>query len=123
LIAITTVLGAAAFLPGAAIAADALLAGTITSAAGEKMGGVAVSAKADGATITTTVYTDEAGSYYFPPMATAKYRVWAQAVTYETAKGNVELTATRHQDFVMKPMTNKEDWIRQLPGDEILAAL
>ena len=45
MIAIATALGATTFVPSAAYA-DALLAGTITSAAGEKMGGVTVSAKA-----------------------------------------------------------------------------
>src|SRR5262249_30985260 len=57
---------AAAFAP--APAADVLLSGTITSASGEAMGGVTVSAKADGGTITTTVFTDEAGGYYFPTL-------------------------------------------------------
>ena len=40
-----------------------------------------------------------------------------------TAKGNVDLTRTTHKDFVLAPMTNPEDWIRQLPGDEFLNAL
>ena len=50
----------------AAEAADALLSGAITSAAGEKLGGVTVSAKAEGATITTTVFTDENGQVLLP---------------------------------------------------------
>ncbi|MEA2938356.1 MAG: hypothetical protein QOC56_1860, partial [Alphaproteobacteria bacterium] len=70
-IAIAAVLGAAGFVPTGAYA-DALLAGTITSASGEKMGGVAVSAKPEGSTITTSVYTDENGGYYFPPLAEGK---------------------------------------------------
>ena len=45
--------------------ADALLSGTVTAADGKPMGGVTVSAKPDGGTITTTVFTDEAGGYYF----------------------------------------------------------
>src|SRR5215510_6631791 len=85
---------AVATLAASAACADALLAGTITSASGEKMGGVTVSANADGATITTSVYTDDAGAYYFPPLPEGKYRVWAQALTYQTAKGNVDLTKT-----------------------------
>ncbi len=121
-VAIATVLGAATFVPSAALA-DALLAGTITSAAGEKMGGVTVSAKADGSPITTSVYTDEAGGYYFPPLPDGKYRVWAQALTFQTAKAAVDLNKTTHKDFVLTPMANQEDWIRQLPGDEFLAAL
>jgi streptogramin lyase len=109
-----------AFAPGTALAADALLAGTITSVSGEKMGGVTVSAKADGATVTTTVFTDAAGNYYFPPLPTGKYRVWAQALSFETAKGEVDLGATRQQDFAFKPMN---DFFRQLPGDLAMASL
>jgi streptogramin lyase len=105
-------------------AADQLLTGTITSASGEKMGGVTVTAKAEGSPIATSVYTDESGAYYFPPMPEGKYRVWAQALTYQTAQGGpVELTKTTHKDFALQPMANQEDWIRQLPGDEFLAAL
>ena len=85
-IAIAVVWGATGFGVNGA-RADALLAGTITSAAGEKMGGVTVSAKAEGSTITTSVYTDEAGGYYFPALPEGKYRVWAQALTFhERAK-------------------------------------
>src|SRR4029079_7385353 len=58
--------GAAAPLP--ASAADVLLSGTVSSAAGEKMGGVTVSAKEIGKTIATTVFTDTAGDYVFPPL-------------------------------------------------------
>src|SRR3954470_22881304 len=103
--------------------ADQLLSGTITSAAGDKLGGVTVSAKAEGSTITTSVYTDESGAYYFPPLADGKYRVWAQALTYQTSNGNVELNKTTQQNFALQPMKNQEDWVRQLPGDELLAAL
>lgn len=68
LIAIAAALGATTFIPMAAVAADLVLSGAIQSAGGEKMGGAAVSAKGEGQTITTTVFTDESGSYYFPPM-------------------------------------------------------
>ena len=120
--AMAAAFGAATFAPTGAYA-DSLLAGTITSAAGEKMGGVTVSAKAQGATITTSVYTDEAGGYYFPPLPEGKYKVWAQALTFQTANGSVDLTKTTQQNFTLTPMTNQEDWVRQLPGDEFLAAL
>lgn len=103
--------------------ADALLSGAVTAASGEKMGGVLISAKAEGSTITTSVYTDESGHYYFPALPDGKYRLWAQALKYETAKANAALAKTAHQDFTLKPMQNQQDWIRQLPGDEFLAAL
>src|SRR5216684_3559721 len=97
-----------------------LLTGSVKSASGEKMAGVTVSAKAEGATITTTVFTDEQGNYYFPPLEAAKYDVWAQADTFETARGQVELSTTKHQDFVLKPL---KDFVRQLTGDQLLSSL
>src|ERR1700716_1571414 len=106
--------------PNSALAADALLAGAITPAGGEKRGGVAVSAKADGGTVTTSVFTDEAGNYYFPPLPAGKYRVWAQALSFETAKGEVDLAANKQQDFKLAPM---KDFFRQLPGDLVMASL
>jgi streptogramin lyase len=101
-------------------AADAVLSGVVKSAAGEKLGGVTVSAKAEGQPITTTVFTDESGNYYFPPMPAAKYGVWAQALTFDTARSSVDLSAAKRQDFELKPLA---DFARQLPGHELLAAL
>jgi hypothetical protein len=75
----------------AAHANGVILSGTVTSAAGERMDGVTVSAKAEGSTITTSVFTDETGGYYFPPLPEGKYRVWAQALSFETAKNTIEL--------------------------------
>jgi len=43
-------------------AADQILSGVIKSSTGETMGGVTVSAKPEGGTVTTTVYTDETGN-------------------------------------------------------------
>src|SRR5438093_5063399 len=106
-----------------ASAADVLLSGTIASASGEKISGVTVSAKAEGSVRTTTVYTDEAGEYYFPPMPTGKYKVWAQAVSFETAKGDVDLSAARRQNFTLSPLTDRNRQVRQLPGDIIYASL
>ena len=122
LVAIAVALGAATLTTVPAYA-DTPLFGTITSASGEKMGGVVVSAKAEGSTITMSVYTDEQGQYFFPPLPDGHYRVWAQAVKFETARNNVTVGKARYQDFTMKPITNQEAWIKQLPGDEFLAAL
>jgi streptogramin lyase len=100
--------------------ADTVLSGTITSAAGEKLGGVTVSAKPAGGTVTTTVFTDESGDYYFPQLPTGKYRVWAQAVSFATAKAELDLSAAARQNFVLDPL---KDFVRQLPGNVMLAAL
>src|SRR5436305_1697854 len=110
-------------VPTASHAEDQLLAGTITSSSGEKLGGVTVSAKKDGTTVTTSVYSDEIGNYYFPPLAAGKYRVWAQALSFETTKGGVDLAATKHQDLVLRPMTDQEKIIRQMPGEMLVDAL
>jgi len=92
---------------------ESLLTSAVTSAAGEKMGGVTVSAKAEGSTITTSVFTDDTGNYYFPPLPNGKYRVWAQALTYQRANGDVELKKkTPRRDFVLQPMKKQEDWVR-----------
>jgi streptogramin lyase len=100
--------------------ADAVLSGTIKSADGAALGGVTVSARADGSNIVTSVYTDEAGNYYFPPLANGKYKVWAQAITFDTGRGDVDLSAAKRQDFALKPL---KDFVRQLAGDMVLAAL
>src|SRR5256885_12309094 len=99
---VALVFGLAGFaLP--AEAADVLLGGSIKSAAGDKLGGVTVSAKAVGSTIATTVYTDQEGNYYFPPMPAGKYRVWAQAVKVTTAQSEVDLAASQRQDITLQP--------------------
>src|ERR1700758_4770908 len=99
---------ASVILIGAAstASADQLLTGAITSASGQKLEGVQVSAKKEGSTITTSVYTDLNGEYFFPAMADGKYRVWAQALGFETAKGEVDLTGARSQDFKLAAITD-----------------
>jgi hypothetical protein len=87
------------------------------------MGGVTISAKAQGSTITTSVYTDAQGAYYFPPLPAGKYKVWAQALAFELAKGEVELAGARRHDLTLAPMTDVERQVRQLPGELLMAAL
>src|SRR5579883_1339651 len=113
-------MSATALTPVAARAADAVLSGTIKSADGAVLGGATVSARLDGSNIVTSVFTDESGNYYFPPLASGKYKVWAQAITFDTGRGEVNLSAAKRQDFTLKPL---KDFVRQLPGDMILAAL
>jgi streptogramin lyase len=107
--------------PNGAAVADNLLSGSVKGATGEPLAGVTVSAKAG--TITTTVYTDASGGFYFPALPAGPYRVWAQALGFETATDEVDLSAARRQDFVLNPMTDIERRIRQLPGDLMLAGL
>jgi streptogramin lyase len=103
-----------------AYAADTVLHGTIRAQSGEPMAGATVSAKAPGANITRTVFTDVQGNYYFPPLPAGKYQVWAQALTYATGRGDVDLAEASRQDFTLAPL---KDFVRQLPGDVLLASL
>src|SRR5438034_9844227 len=107
----------------AAHAADQSLSGAVTSRSGQKLEGVTVSAKREGSTIATSVYTDAAGEYYFPPLPAGKYRVWAQALGLEIGKGAVDLSAARRADFTLQEMTDPERRFRQLPGEMMVAAL
>src|SRR5208283_1744455 len=66
------------------------------------------------------VFTDEQGNFYFPELASGKYRIWAQADTYDTARGEIDLAGVRHQNFVLSPL---KDFERQLTGDQLLASL
>jgi streptogramin lyase len=116
-------LTAAAIVMAAPAFADALLSGTIKSSDDKAMGGVTVSAKPDGGTITTTVFTDEAGQYYFPELPAGHYKVWAQALSYQTAKGAVDLSANAKQDFTLAAMSDPEATFKQLPGNLMLDAL
>jgi len=93
------------------------LMGTVKSANGKVMEGVAVSARANNATVTTSVYTDRDGDYYFPSLADGRYKVWAQAVGFEMARGELAIASEKkvQQNFILKP---KEDFSMQLSGAE-----
>ena len=107
----------------AAQAAGQLLSGAVTSRSGQKLEGVTVSAKPEGSTIATSVYTDAAGVYVFPPLPAGRYRVWAQALGFELARDNVDLPAARRADFALQEITDPERRFRQLPGEMMVAAL
>jgi virginiamycin B lyase len=114
---------ATATLATSALAADHVLSGAISAQAGQKLGGITVSAKRDGSTITTSVYTDETGNYYFPPLAAGKYKVWAQALGFERSNGEVDLAANGRQDLSLSTITDQERRWRQLPGELMVASL
>ena len=99
-----------------------LLTGTITAASGEKMEGVAVSARGDGRTVAVSVFSDAQGQYdFFPRLDAGKYKVWAQAVGYEAGRADIGLTGpVQRQDFALKTM---KDFSSQLSGAEWSQAL
>jgi streptogramin lyase len=99
-----------------------LLNGTTRSASGQALEGVTVSARAEGTTITTSVFTDENGFYIFPPLEKGRYRVWAQAEGFATGRAQATLDgpAAARQDFVL---TTIKDVAPQLTGAEWIASL
>jgi streptogramin lyase len=107
----------------AANASDRMLSGTIVSPSGQKLDGVTVSAKREGSTITTSVYTDASGGYTFPPLPEGKYRVWAQALGFDRTTAAVDLSAARGANFTLHEIADPERRFRQLPGEMMVAAL
>jgi len=93
------------------------LMGTVKSADGKVMEGVAVSARAGSATFTTSVYTDADGQYHFPQLTNGNYKVWAQAVGYEQAGGETAYASGKkiEQNFTLRPTS---DFSKQLSGTE-----
>ena len=102
---------------------DQLLHGAIKAKSGQKLEGVTVSARADGSTIATSVYTDASGVFVFPPLPEGKYRVWAQALGFERSQAAVDLSAARQRNFTLQEIREPERRFRQLPGEMMVAAL
>ena len=102
------------------------LTGTITDADGNPMEGIAVSAKAQGSAITTSVWTDQSGAYAFPVLDAGRYRIWAQAVGFDRPIAEATITPGEsvQQDFTLEPLPNiiprqlsSAEWLARLPED------
>jgi Carboxypeptidase regulatory-like domain len=102
------------------------LTGTVKGADGKAMEGVAVSARAEGTTITTSVWTNENGAYAFPALDAGRYRVWAQAVGFDRPVAEAAIAPGKgvQQDFTLKPLPNiiprqlsTAEWLARLPDD------
>ena len=110
----------------AAFAADPLvskmLTGSTRAADGSVLEGVAVSARALNSNITTSVYSDGQGHYYFPALPGGKYRVWAQAVGFDAARAEATLSPAKEnqQDFTLQ---TAKDFTKQLTSFEYISAL
>jgi len=99
------------------------ITGYVRTLDGAGLAGVVVSAKAEGGTITTSVYTDKSGLYSFSPLPAGKYRMWAQAIGYQTARAEFEPAAGKWQNFKLSSNSDPEQTFRQLPGNLALDAL
>jgi streptogramin lyase len=98
------------------------LSGTVKSSDGKPLEGVGVSARDNSETFTTTVYTGESGRYLFPPMNGGMYKVWAQAVGFETSRAEAGLSdgAKKQVDLTLASL---DDFHKQLSGTEWAASL
>jgi streptogramin lyase len=101
------------------------LTGTVRGTDGKPMEGVAVSAKAEGSTITTSVWTNQNGAYAFPALEAGRYHVWAQAVGFDRPTADAAITpgtATQHA-FTLKPTEiiprslSTAEWMESLPAE------
>lgn len=102
--------------------APRILSGIVRDAGGGPLEGVAITAAVVDGTITTSVYSDDQGRYYFPTAPAGKYQVWAQAVGYQAGRAEVELNSNKRarQDFTLAAT---KDFERQLTSPEWLSAL
>src|SRR5262245_62202414 len=85
------IIGLAPGAAGTAAAADAALAGKVTSAEEGAMEGVVVSARKDGSTIRVSVVTDAQGRYSFPAskLEPGRYKIAIRATGYDLDGGGV----------------------------------
>src|SRR5262245_14550368 len=111
-------------LQDAVATAETRLAGSTRGPDGKALNGVIVSAQAVGGTITTSVFSDEQGDYFFPPLSGGQYRVWAQAEGFDTARADVTLTGSvLSKTFELKriaditPQLSGSEWLASLPSD------
>ena len=101
------------------------LTGTARGADGTPMEGVAVSAKAEGSSVTTSVWTNQNGAYAFPALEGGRYQVWAQALGFDRPVADVTVTAGKamQQNFTLKPTEiiprslSTAEWMQSLPEE------
>lgn len=113
---------AAGARPSREAASAGMLTGTALGPDGKPLAGVTISARETQKTFTTTVFTDERGTYSFPPLDDGQYKVWAQAVGFEAGHGEVHLESGKGaiQNFKLKAT---DDFTTQLSGSEMVEAL
>jgi streptogramin lyase len=101
------------------------LTGIVASSDGKPLEGVAVSTRAEGSTMTTSVWTNLKGEYYFPPLPDGRYRIWAQAVGFTLTRAAQTLAGGQEvqQNFALPPYAevwrqlDDIEWFESLPGD------
>jgi carboxypeptidase family protein len=98
------------------------LSGRVTSTDGKPLEGIGVSAREKDQRFTTTVYTDQAGAYLFPSLASGHYKIWAQTIGFEATVRDVDLASGSNQKMELM-LSKLDDFQRQLSGPEMLESL
>src|SRR5499433_4079913 len=119
----------AALLTALAGAQAQVLTGKVTSAQEPVMEGVLVSVKKEGATVTTTVVTDDKGEYSVPNgrLEPGKYAITIRAAGYVldgpksveipaggTARADLKLNKTRN----LAAQLSNGEWLASVPGSD-----
>ena len=131
LLASTSLVSALAWLTLAPAQAQtaAALSGQVSSAEEGAMEGVLVSAKKDGATITTTVVSNDKGQFSFPAdrLAPGHYNITIRAAGYNLAgpkQVDLAVGAPAKADITLAKAKNIQaqlssgEWIRSAPGED-----
>ncbi|TMA86759.1 MAG: hypothetical protein E6J74_31130 [Deltaproteobacteria bacterium] len=114
---------------GAASSPGAALTGQVSSQEEGRMGGVLVSAKRDGSTVTTTVVSDAQGRYSFPSskLEPGRYSLRIRAVGYElensqpadvTAEKTTELDLKLRKAQDLAAQLSNGEWLLSMPGTD-----
>ncbi len=114
---------AALALSTPALAADQVLSGAIASASGEKLGGVTVSAKLEGSTITHQRLHRRAGQLLLPAAGGRQIQGVGAGARLRDRKSEVDLSGREAAEPRARAMTDPERRWRQLPGEMMVAAL
>ena len=122
LLAVSVFLFVARQIHSQSLPAAAAVSGVVKSADGKPLEGVGVSARNAAESFTTTVYTNEAGQYFFPPMQPGGYKLWAQAVGFEMVSSEIKLNGGEKKSLELT-LPALADFHAQLSGTEWVASL
>jgi len=77
-----------------------ILSGTVKSSKESRWRALASPLETPAKRSHTTVYTDQSGRYFFPPVSSGQYKLWAQAVGFETATSEAGLAGAGKKQWI-----------------------
>src|SRR5215469_18303930 len=89
--------------------AQGRIRGTVTTADGKPLEGVSISLRSQDDPYSTTVFTNEQGTFVFPALGGSKYSLWAQAQGFETTRADA-IPGKQLATLRLKPL---EDFSKQ----------